>query len=117
MGMYDEVQFEAERPELEGCRDFQTKSLDRILDRYVVTKAGRLCRVGNVIADETPDAKRQDEPFDIECHGDIRLVTTESGEFKEFVARFTHGTLESIRLVDLSLGTLPELMNVQRREE
>lgn len=102
MGMYDEVAFDAELPDFPLiCRRFQTKSLDRCLDRYLVTKAGRLLLVGNVIADEMPAAARLEERFDIECHGEIRLVAKE-GKHEEYVARFTNGTFESIRPLDRS---------------
>jgi hypothetical protein len=49
MGMYDEVWWEAELPEGHPAtsRLFQTKSLDRCFDRYIVTREGRFCLVGN----------------------------------------------------------------------
>ena len=100
MGMFDEVLWEAELPtgHPQTGRLFQTKSLERCLDRYVVNKAGRLLLVGGgLLVDGPPEGtKDQREGTDVEFHGDMRLVSSEGG-FKEYVARFTHGTLEWIR--------------------
>jgi hypothetical protein len=54
--MYDEIGWEAELPAGHPAqkRLFQTKSLHRCLDRYVVTEAGRLCLVGNGWRDDVP---------------------------------------------------------------
>jgi hypothetical protein len=102
MGMYDEIWFDAELPDVpSACRRFQTKSLDCCLDRYTVTKAGRLCLTGNVMLDDEPvvGAQGETEDVDLDFHGDIRLLSTE-GDGGEYVARFTHGTLEWIRPMD-----------------
>ena len=52
MGMYDEIWWQAELPPGHSPekRLFQTKSLHRCLDRYVVTSEGRLCLVGQWLA-------------------------------------------------------------------
>jgi len=42
------------------------------------------------------DAKGVSGSTDTNFHGDIRLLSNE-GELEEYVARFTHGTLEWIR--------------------
>ena len=100
MGMYDEIWWEAEL--LEGhppeSRLFQTKSLERCLDRYVVTREGRLCLVGNGLQDDGPfdGGQRVHESIDMDFHGDMRLVSA-TGQYGEYIARFTHGTLEWIR--------------------
>jgi hypothetical protein len=99
MGMYDEVWFDEELPDFPlRCRRFQTKSLDRCLDRYIVTKVGRLCLVGSVLLEDAPAAVAHDraENIDTDFHGDIRL-TSDDGEHEQYVARFTHGTFEWIR--------------------
>jgi hypothetical protein len=99
MGMFDEVWFDEELPDFPAkCRRFQTKSLHRLLDRYTVTKAGRLLLQGNVLQDDSlvPATPRGRESSDTNFHGDLRLITDE-GEFEEYIARFTHGTLEWIR--------------------
>ena len=101
MGMYDEVEFDPEWTGLpSACRHFQTKCLDSCMDRYVVTKAGRLCLVGNVWGDDEPATA--EESVDIDFHGDMRLVPTEGDDRQDFTARFTHGTLEWVRPVDIA---------------
>ena len=96
MGMFDVVVFDVELPDC-GCpvqgRRFQTKSLDRCLDIYTVTRAGRLRLTGNDLlgSDDAPAS----EEIDIDFHGDIRLLAEKGHD--EYVARFTHGALEWVR--------------------
>ena len=66
------------------------------MDRYVVTKEGRLCMVGNLFTKEPPVAVVPEGNVDTDFHGDIRLIS-DDGKHEEYVARFTHGTLEWIR--------------------
>src|ERR1700729_2016109 len=100
MGMYDEVWWEAELPagHPPTTRLFQTQTLDRCFDHYIVTQEGRLCLVGNGWQDDGPydGTQRSYETVDLDFHGDIRLVSSEDGD-EEYIARFTHGTLEWIR--------------------
>lgn len=102
MGMFDEVWWHAELPfgHSTGNRLFQTKSLHRRFDRYVVTTDGRLCLVSNGWQDEGPfeGAYNPHEIEDIQFHGDIRLVAAD-GAYREYVARFTHGILEWIHQI------------------
>jgi hypothetical protein len=99
MGMFDEVWFDEELPGVPTkCRRFQTKSLECSMDRYIVTKAGRLCLTGNTWLEDSPvdTAQEKVESVDTDFHGDLRLISHD-GEYVEYVARFTHGTLEWIR--------------------
>jgi hypothetical protein len=103
MGLYDVVVFEMEMPGFQGRR-FQTKNLDCCMDRFAITRTGRLCLTGNEFMDdvEKPEAER----VDIDYHGDIRLLAedgrvSEDGH-DEYTARFTHGVLEWIRPADIS---------------
>jgi hypothetical protein len=99
--MFDTVVFDMDVPgySFRG-HEFQTKSLERCLDRYTVTAAGRLCLTGSDLMDEEPGTPNdKSEGVDIDFHGDIRLVTLESG-YQEYVARFTHGTLEWVRPIE-----------------
>lgn len=99
MGMYDEFWVDKKLPAFPlECRRFQTKSLERSMYRYLVTEEGRLCLLGSVLADDTPVpiAGQELDRMDADFHGDIRLVS-DDGKDEEYVARFTHGTLEWIR--------------------
>src|SRR5580658_3131245 len=102
MGMFDEVYCEADLPpDHPGSgREFQTKSLFNCLDRFTITKGGRLLlhATGHQPTGEAGD-------IDTEFHGDIRLVGRSDDHRVEYVARFTHGTLEWIR----PLTELPEI--------
>jgi hypothetical protein len=96
MGMYDEVWFDEGHPSLASrCQRFQTKSLERCMDRYIVTKEGRLCLAGNTLMADCASPARS-EKVDTGFHGDIRLVS-DQGNHEVYIARFTHGTLEWIR--------------------
>lgn len=100
MGLRDDVYWEAELPEghSEEHRLFQTSSFHNCLDRYVVTKEGRLLLVGNGWQDDEEPftgAPGSRETVDVDFHGDMSLATRE--HYPSYVARFTHGTLEWIR--------------------
>jgi hypothetical protein len=101
MGMYDVVVFDLDVPglSLKGRR-FQTKSFERCLDLYTVTAAGRICLTGSDLGDDEPGTRNdQREAVDIDFHGDIRLVAEER-DYQEYLARFTHGTLEWVRPIE-----------------
>jgi uncharacterized protein (DUF433 family) len=95
MGMFDIVVFEMEMPEFQGRR-FQTKNLDCCMDRFAITKTGRLCLTGNELMEDV--VKPETERVDIDYHGDLRLISEKEQE--AYTARFTHGTLEWIRPAD-----------------
>ena len=100
MGMYDEVVFDPEVPGLPTeCRQFQTKSLHRCLDRYRVTKDGKLYLAGTTLFDDDPQratAAHAGEQVDVHFHGDLWLVSSVL-DYGEYVARFTHGCLEWVK--------------------
>lgn len=100
MGLYDEIRWDAALPKGHppDSRLFQTKSLDYpSLEHYVVTPEGRLLLVGNGFEDgaDLTDHPKISQGIDVEFHGDMRLVSAEG--HREYLARFTHGTLEWIR--------------------
>lgn len=101
MGMYDTVWFDKDLPDatLAG-RDFQTKSLHQCLDRYTVTRDGRLCLSGNEGLEGDEINLRKEEYVDTGFHGDLRLTSVTGGKYAQYVARFTHGTLEWVRPID-----------------
>lgn len=103
MGLFDEVWFEKDLPDFPSqCRRFQTKSLHCDMERYTVTKAGRLHLTRSGCFWNT-EAVAPEGGVDVYFHGDLRLVS-ETGPIEEYVARFTHGTLEWIR----PLADIPE---------
>ncbi len=118
MGMFDDVHLEYEAPDLPGIpRDFQTKSLDPSMTEYIISKEGRLLRKpwGKFRSpfDPKPEVPEEPEPLepplDMEFHGDIRIYASDGkpgGDFKEYIVRFTHGTLEWIR----PIAEVPELL-------
>jgi hypothetical protein len=110
MGMSDIVVFEMELPDFPPPgRRFQTKAFDRCEDFYTVTKAGRLCLTGNEFGAEPLAGSNETGDVDIDFHGDIRLISEDEvpEESGEYMARFTHGTLEWVRpMADLPLAQL-----------
>jgi len=97
MGMYDQIRWDAALPEGHAPDDriFQTKSLDPCLEHYLVTREGRLLLVGNGWEDEDLALAHDWKGIDVDFHGDMRLVSIKG--YREYLARFTHGTLEWIR--------------------
>lgn len=87
----------------------QTKSLFRGLDRFTITREGKLLHhrqyhepvFDHPLNESTTPLKcvpRQEGDVDLGYHGDIEMCeTTPSGELVKYVARFTDGILESIR--------------------
>lgn len=99
MGLSDEIRWDAALPEGHppDSRLFQTKCLDYpSWDYYVVTPEGRLLLVGNGWEDDADLADAEiSQGIEVEFHGDMRLVSSEG--HRQYLARFTHGTLEWIR--------------------
>jgi hypothetical protein len=108
MGFYDEVRCDRPLPDgrvVPGGR-FQTKMLGRGSAEYTITPQGRLVR--HRFREGPPEdgkgalglprySRVHVGDDDTEFHGDIRLSGGDStGELFEYVARFTHGTLESL---------------------
>ena len=117
MGMFDDVYCEADLPpgHPESERSFQTKSLGNCLDRFTITKEGRL--ILHSVRYESTGEGRLGLPWmksiptgdvDTEFHGDIELVASVGDSLVEYVARFSHGTLEWIR-------PLSELSEIQKK--
>jgi hypothetical protein len=116
MGMFDDVYCEADLPPgYSGSeRAFQTKSLFNCLDQLTITREGRLvlhaCRYESApqAEGELPSMVRiPGGDVDLEFHGDVRLSALVDDKLVEYVARFTHGTLEWIR-------PWPELSDIHR---
>ncbi len=106
MGLFDDVYCEADLPagHPPSERSFQTKSLFNALEQLKITKDGRLLLAAIPpqeplgVWDGLPLMTRtREQDIDLEFHGDVILVTTFETQFIQYVARFTHGTLEWIR--------------------
>jgi hypothetical protein len=111
MGMFDEVKCEAPFPDprMDPERLLQSKSLACCMDRYTITREGRLIYHRHHYEEGPSREVRQElilptrklthvENIDTEYHGDIRLYGNgKEGAWLDYVARFTHGTLDWIR--------------------
>lgn len=101
MGMFDEIRWDAALAvgQANDDRIFQTKSLERCWDHYVVSPEGRLLLVGNGWEDEEDLSEATDisRAIDVDFHGDLRLLSVKS--HRHYLARFTHGALEWVRPV------------------
>jgi hypothetical protein len=98
MGLFDEVRSEYRLPDPDH-QDlvFQTKDLENLLDRYVITKHGRLVRKKN-------GGLFHKTRRDVVCpiHQDLRIYTSvevapEEEEWVEYVFRFTEGRVTRVR--------------------
>ena len=99
MSMRDEIRWDAPLPagHPSNSRLFRTNSLGEACENhYVVTPAGRLLLVGNGWQDDSQfESSEGRSPVDVDFHGDIELVSDDG--CREYMARFTHGTLEWVR--------------------
>jgi len=108
--MFDDIKCEAKLPDGRvpgGC--FQTKSLFCCMDQFTITAAGKLIFHRHQYETDGEREVRSGvtrpehklvhmEDIDMDYHGDIRFYgPTLEDHLVEYVARFTHGTLEWIR--------------------
>jgi hypothetical protein len=105
MGLFDTIKCEYPLPnKLHQDLEFQTKDLECLLERYMITFDGRLVRhpgKGNVGLERDIVW-----PF----HGDIRIYDSDPenpSHFVEYVVRFTHGRVEWILSADEVHGGAP----------
>jgi hypothetical protein len=110
MGMFDTVTCLANLPDVAlGPQPvFQTYSLGRGMCQYAISEDGRLLRrlfefdkTANAgVGKEDPSQSIELPAVDLEFHGDLLLYCCSerpSEGSSEYVARFTHGTLEWFR--------------------
>lgn len=102
MGMFDTLKCEYPLPEKEVQKDsFQTKSLDRLLDNYTITKDGKL------ILHRRRHYEAAAQKIVVDFHGNLRFYTSKGAreennfEWFEYVARFTEGNLQWIKRLEL----------------
>ena len=111
MGMFDDVKCDAPFPDDRAAPGswFQSQSLACCMFRYSITEQGRLIYHRSHY-EAGPDRKTASgatwptfklvhvEDIDMDYHGDIQLYgNAKDDTWLDYVARFTHGTLESIR--------------------
>ena len=98
MGLFDEVRSEYPLPDPAHQKLlFQTKDLGSLMDRYVITKHGRLVRKKN-------GGLFHKTRRDVVCpiHQDLRIYTSvevapEEEEWVEYIFRFTEGRVTKVR--------------------
>jgi hypothetical protein len=123
MGMYDHVECAASLPGAAAIagKKFQTRSLYGVLGRLTISEEGRL--IYHSVRYES-EGGTGPLPFmkaiptgdiDLDFHGDIKL-TPEDDDVPEYVVRFTHGTLESVRLF-ADLTEAERMLTVRRNLE
>jgi hypothetical protein len=109
MGLYDTLIIEADVPNMPSRSEYQTKDLDNALFTFFITKKGEIYRenwehewkestdhfFGGYL-DKVEGSYHRDYLTDF--HGDIKFISVDYGD--EFVARFTHGKLEYIKLCE-----------------
>jgi hypothetical protein len=88
MGMYDDVTCEHPLPGEPKPKDnhFQTKDLDCLMDRYTITRDGRLLK----------------KKAEVQFHGMLNFYTyTDDDMWFEYDAKFTDGRLIEIRPISI----------------
>lgn len=93
--MFDNVQCEYPLPDgLDPTGiDFQTKSMDSVLDTYVITEHGRLCIYPWSIAYST---KKERQPQWLAHTGNMNFYTSVDQMWHEYRATFVDGLLTKI---------------------
>lgn len=129
MGMYDDVICEYDLPHEvnePSDREFQTNSLYRLLERYTITREGRLIQhfVRYEYKDTEGDAlfpfraiPIDQKDIDMEFHGDIRLNGENNDKARDYIVRFTHGTVEWIRPIERFSEQQRALIDSRSRED
>jgi hypothetical protein len=103
MGLYDYITCEAPTPKYGDISRFegQTKRFFRNFSRFNITRDGQLLQL--LAGGLSREQHHADSEFTrrLQFHGDVAFVigVTESIDVK-MVARFNHGQLESIRLIE-----------------
>ena len=99
MSLFDTIHCDYPLPDPEfQHEEFQTKDLERTLDRYRITADGRLLQLPRRVAQFAQDARPPDakQAEDMNYHGDLGFYTSTAKGWIEYHARFTHGYLDWI---------------------
>ncbi len=93
MGLFDNITVECDFPEGEGMRTFQTKDLECYSLDYRITSERRLIRKRRWYVDKNDP----ETDADLNFHGILNFYAYDAaGQWREFNAKFTDGTLVSI---------------------
>lgn len=109
MGMFDEVVCKYPIPNTRyQAAVFQTKDLDCTLAHYTITESGRLVIAEQSFVDDenAPLGFRivdTGDVHDLQFHGDLYFYhyVSHTGEFLEYIARFTNGAVDWIKPIDV----------------
>ncbi len=99
MSLYDSIQCDYPLPDPEfQHEDFQTKDLDCLLGRYLITAQGRLWRLRRIdpFATDTLSLGNTEKMEDVNFHGDFSFYANTAKGWLKYRVRFTHGTVEWI---------------------
>ena len=101
MGLFDTIECDYPLPNpRHQDLEFQTKDLDCLLDRYSITRDGRLLKHARGGLFEEGERAAIESDVELPMHGDLRMhdldPDAEQG-LVEYVVRFTHGRVEWIR--------------------
>ncbi len=97
MGLFDDIIVGADLPDGKSLQTFQTKQFACCMDKYEITKTGRLLR-------QTEDGKE-----DINYHGWVNFYTHDTdNKWCEYNAKFTDGNLIEIVAVEVPQASLKE---------
>ena len=104
MGLFDDIHCDYPLPDpAHNELDYQTKDLDCLMERFLITKEGRLVQIGQAMFEEPWDSTDQ---VDMNYHGTLLFYTNReypdytekmmNYEWIEYLAKFTDGTLVQI---------------------
>ena len=94
--MYDNVYSEYPLPNKEvQAEEFQTKDFDRFMDKYIISKEGRLY-FRHLNASPVPEMTMVDMNF----HGVMNFYTLKNDKWFEYNAKFSHGQLKEITRIN-----------------
>jgi len=100
MGLFDTVECDYLLPDPRHQHlEFQTKDLACFMERYTITRDGRLLKHpwGDLFEGQRAVVEKD---IELPIHGDIRIYDVDPGggsELVEYVVRFTHGRVERVR--------------------
>jgi hypothetical protein len=93
MGMFDTMLCRLPLPDGLVADEFQTKSLHCALSTYEIGADGRLRELAYTAQRNNPSEARRDTGF----HGVLRFYTLAGKDLRQYEAKFTDGSLNTLR--------------------